>query len=136
MLQRLQQSTLFASDLAPPYNSARTQWGWSADRPIDWITGVLATSAELAVAAIQPDEKAYVLIVNSTDECVIGGHRPDVEAVVARIGRPFWEVRGVTTAHCDAAVPVRDAYRAAAPSSRDSDGRSGSIAALSAALTK
>jgi acyl transferase domain-containing protein/3-hydroxymyristoyl/3-hydroxydecanoyl-(acyl carrier protein) dehydratase len=112
MLRRLEQSTLFDGDLAPPYRSARTQWDWPPDRPIDWVTGVLAVSASVASSAIGPSEKAYVLIVNAADECVIGGHRPDLEAVVARIGRPFWEVRGVTTAHCDAALPVRDAYRA------------------------
>src|SRR5262249_53050600 len=54
MLQRLQTSTLFASDLAPPYNSARACWGWSTETPIDWITGVLATSASAARQALHP----------------------------------------------------------------------------------
>ncbi|MCE9533679.1 MAG: hypothetical protein K8T89_21515 [Planctomycetes bacterium] len=112
MLQRLQESTLFATDLAPPYNSAREQWGWSADRSIDWVTGVLAAPASVATDAIGPGLKAYLLIVNSADECVIGGQREDVEAVVAQIGRPFFEVRGVTTAHCEAAWPIHAAYKA------------------------
>ena len=112
MLERLQRSTLFASDLAPPYNSARAQWGWPPVRQIDWMTGVLAAPAAVVEAAIRAGEKAYVLIINTPDECVVGGHRPDVAALIERVDAPFWEVRGVTTAHCDAALPVSAAYRA------------------------
>ncbi len=111
MLERLRNSTLFASDLAPPYNSARAQWGWRPDQPIDWVTGVVRAPASVVEKAIRHGQKAYVLIVNTPDECVFGGHRPDVDALIERIGKPFWEVHGVTTAHCEVALPVRDRYR-------------------------
>jgi len=112
MLHRLQESTLFASDLAAPFNAARAQWGWPADRQIDWITGVLAISADAVVEAHEPGRKAYLLIQNSANECVIGGQRADVLDLVSRLGAPFLEVAGVTTAHCEAALPVKVAYRA------------------------
>ena len=110
MYERLQRSTLFTSDLAPPYNSARTQWNLPGREPIDWLTGVLAAPAEVVEKAIRPGSHAYVLIVNTLDECVIGGLRPDVDALIRDVGRPFVEVRGVTAAHCDVAQPVRDSY--------------------------
>jgi PfaB family protein len=112
MLERLRNSTLFASDLAPPYDAARGQWGWRSEQPIDWVTGVVGVAASVAESVIRPGQKAYVLIVNAPDECVIGGHRPDVEALSDSIGKPFWEVHGVTTAHCEVALPVKHRYRA------------------------
>jgi acyl transferase domain-containing protein/3-hydroxymyristoyl/3-hydroxydecanoyl-(acyl carrier protein) dehydratase len=110
MLRRLEESSLFTSDLAAPFNAARAQWGWGRERAIDWITGVVAASAERIRSAIRRDERAYLLIINSADESVVGGDRPDVEALVRRLGMPFWEVSGVTSAHCEVAEPVRDAY--------------------------
>ncbi len=112
MFERLRRSTLFTSDLAHPFNAARQAWLWKDAQPIDWITGVLAAPAELARASIGPNDKAYQLIINTADECVIGGHRPDVERLVEKVGKAFWPVQGVTTAHCEAAAPVRQAYRA------------------------
>lgn len=110
MLHRLEESSLFATDLAAPFNAARQSWSWANDRPIDWITGIVPLSADAVRAAIQPGLKAYVLIINTPGECVIGGHRPDVEKLVAALRTTMIEVQGVTTAHCEAAVPVRDAY--------------------------
>ena len=102
MQRRLKESTLFASDLAHPFNAARVQWGWNADRPIDWVTGVVNVSATRVRQALDPARKAYLLIINTPSECVIGGHRPDVEDLARRLGAPFTEVPGVTAAHCEA----------------------------------
>ena len=112
MLKRLQNSTLFESDLAAPFNSARACWGWSAEEHIDWVTFVLAVPSERVEAAIAPSQKAYVLIRNTPAECVIGGHRPDVELLLHRFQAPSWEIPNVTTAHCEATRPVRAEYRA------------------------
>jgi len=111
MFERLRRSTLFSSDLAFPFNSARKRWGWDDQTPIDWVTGVIALPAAVVRQVLDPRQKAYVLIVNTPEECVIGGHRPHVEEVVKRLRAPFWEVRGVTTAHCEAALSVKEAYR-------------------------
>jgi 3-hydroxymyristoyl/3-hydroxydecanoyl-(acyl carrier protein) dehydratase len=111
MLGRVERSPLFTSDLAHPFNAAREQWGWDTSRPIDWVTRVLGVPASVADRAIRFGEKAYVLIINTADECVVGGHRPDVDALAARLGVQFREVTGVTLAHCEVASPVRAAYR-------------------------
>lgn len=111
MLRRLEESTLFASDLAPPYNAARAAWGWRHDQPIDWMTAIVPFSAGRVQAAIRSGMKAYVLIINTSDECVIGGHRPDVERLIESLRTSMLEIRGVTSAHCEATHPVRGAYR-------------------------
>jgi acyl transferase domain-containing protein/3-hydroxymyristoyl/3-hydroxydecanoyl-(acyl carrier protein) dehydratase len=112
MFQRMQESSLFRTDLAGPCDAARQTWNLPEDEPVDWTTGVVSASADRVRTAIKPGMKAYVQILNTADDCVLGGHRPDVEDVVRTIGASFFEVTGVSTAHCEVARPVRDAYRA------------------------
>jgi acyl transferase domain-containing protein/3-hydroxymyristoyl/3-hydroxydecanoyl-(acyl carrier protein) dehydratase len=112
MLTRIRQSTLFESDLAPPYNAARAFWAMGEDAPLDWVSGVLAASAEQVQDMLRPGLKAYLLIVTSPTECVIGGLREDVETIVAKFpGKAFLSLPGVTLAHCEAGQPVEEAYR-------------------------
>jgi acyl transferase domain-containing protein/3-hydroxymyristoyl/3-hydroxydecanoyl-(acyl carrier protein) dehydratase len=111
MFRRMQASLLFASDLAGPCHAARTKWGLTSGDPISWLTGVINVPAERVRAAIAPGSRAYVHIVNTADDCVIGGERSAVEAVVKGVGGSLVEVRGVSTAHCEVVDPVREAYR-------------------------
>ena len=111
MFQRMQTSPLFNSDLAPPYDAARVQWGTPRGQTVDWSTGVVAASADDVVAALRPGLHAYLLIVNTPTECVIGGQREDVEKLALAIGKPFFPLPGVTIAHCDAGRPAEVPYR-------------------------
>ncbi len=45
MLQRMDDATLFGSDLVRPFNAARKAWGISDDQQVDWISGVIDRSA-------------------------------------------------------------------------------------------
>ncbi|HVK13393.1 MAG TPA: beta-ketoacyl synthase N-terminal-like domain-containing protein, partial [Gemmataceae bacterium] len=112
MFQRMQESSLFRTDLAGPCDAARQTWNLAEDEPVDWATGVVSASAGRVRAAIKPGMRAYVQIINTADDCVVGGRRPDVEDVVRAVGASFFEVTGVSTAHCEVARPVREAYRA------------------------
>lgn len=111
MFRRMQESPLFATDLAGPCNAARIRWQVPADQPVEWKTGVIAAPVERVRRAIPPGSRVYVQIINTADDCVIGGERSAVEAVVKTVGASFLEIRGVSTAHCEVAAPVRDAYR-------------------------
>jgi 3-hydroxymyristoyl/3-hydroxydecanoyl-(acyl carrier protein) dehydratase/malonyl CoA-acyl carrier protein transacylase len=111
MYRRMQKSSLFVSDLAPPYDAARQHWGIPAGREVDWAAGVVAASADDVVAALRPGLRAYLLIVNTPTECVIGGDRADVAKLAAAIGKPFFPLAGVTLAHCDVGRPVEVPYR-------------------------
>lgn len=111
MWQRVTESTLFGSDLGFPYHAARKAWDWPDHRRLDWLTGVIAASAESVQHASEQDKKAYLLIATTHQESVIGGLRSDVEALVNRIGAPFIPLQGVTLAHCEAGKPVEQPYR-------------------------
>ncbi|MBY0512584.1 MAG: hypothetical protein K2P78_01575, partial [Gemmataceae bacterium] len=111
MYRRMKASTLFNSDLAPPYDAARKHWGVPAGRPVEWVSGVIAASPDDVVAALRPGLKAYLLIVNTPTECVIGGRAKDVEMLASAVGKPLLPLAGVTLAHCDAGSPVEVPYR-------------------------
>jgi 3-hydroxymyristoyl/3-hydroxydecanoyl-(acyl carrier protein) dehydratase len=55
--------------------------------------------------------RAYLLIVNTHQECVVGGEAKAVKRLVALLGCTFSPLQGVTTVHCEVAAPVAEAYR-------------------------
>ena len=111
MLERLGQSPLFAQDLAGRPETLRRRWNMPEDQPVEWVTGMVERSAEAARAAIGEGKRAYVLISNTPNECVIGGDRVAVDEVVAALGCLWFPLQGVSTVHCELARPVRQAYR-------------------------
>ena len=112
MLSRLEKSSLFESDLAPPYRAAQRHWGWLESQPVAWLAGVLAVPADDVMAALRPGLRAYLLIATTRSECVVGGVRGDVERLAAQFPQAaFLPLPGVTLAHCEAARPVEKPYR-------------------------
>ena len=73
MLERIELSSIFGSDLAPPYNAARKHWATPADETIEWMSGNLATSADDVRALLRPALRVFLLIATTPNECVIGG---------------------------------------------------------------
>jgi acyl transferase domain-containing protein/3-hydroxymyristoyl/3-hydroxydecanoyl-(acyl carrier protein) dehydratase len=111
MLRRMLYSTLFRSDLAGRCDAARTVWNLGPDEPFEWAIGVLAAPAERVRHELEHARRVYLLIVNTPDECVIGGERRELESFVARLRAPFIPLPNVTIAHCELVVPVSAAYR-------------------------
>ncbi|MGL6094203.1 MAG: acyltransferase domain-containing protein, partial [Fimbriiglobus sp.] len=111
MLHRIRESTLFGPDLGPPYRAARAAWDWPVEEQLEWVTGVLAAPAADVRAALDPGKRAYLLIVNTPTECVVGGLRCDVDTLVSQFPGPFVPLSGVTLAHCAAGRPAERPYR-------------------------
>ena len=111
MLHALRSSTLFVRDLTGPCEAARRAWNWPADQPIDWQTGIVARGAADVRRCLAGLDRAYLQIIHSASECVIGGQREQVQELVRRLGVPLLPVPETTTMHCAVAAPVADAYR-------------------------
>ncbi|HVE13405.1 MAG TPA: beta-ketoacyl synthase N-terminal-like domain-containing protein, partial [Elusimicrobiota bacterium] len=112
MLRRVRRSPLFSRDLAGPCAAAAKAWKLPAKKRVDWSLGVVDRSAAEVRAALKGLPRAYLLIINSPRECVVGGDRPQVEALRKRLACAFLPVSGVTTVHCDVAKRVEKAYLA------------------------
>ena len=111
MLRRMENSTLFTSDLAGECRAARTAWGLADDEAVDWSIGVVNRPVSAVLQALVGRERVYLLIVNTPSQCVIGGDRGAVNELVAALGCGFHPLSGVTTVHCEVARSVADAYR-------------------------
>ena len=111
MLERFRRSPLFAHDLAGTPEVLRRLWNAPPGQKVEWVAGMVDRPAETLLAAIGKKKRAYVLIVNSPDECVVGGDRAVIEEIVAAIGCHWFPLQGVSTVHCELARPVREAYR-------------------------
>jgi len=111
MLLQMYDSTLFTHDLAGECRAAARAWGLPEGRPVDWQIGVVSAPAKEVRRAIRMTTRVYLLIVNTPDECVIGGDAKGVKRVVAILGSRFFPLAGVTTVHCEVAREVAEPYR-------------------------
>ena len=111
MLSRMQASTLFTRDLAGECRAARRAWGESEGKEINWSIGVIDAPARDVRRALKKTSRVYLLIVNTPDECVIGGDVKWVKHLVAMLDCRFFPLQGVTTVHCEVARQVASAYR-------------------------
>ncbi|MCX5883381.1 MAG: beta-ketoacyl synthase N-terminal-like domain-containing protein, partial [Deltaproteobacteria bacterium] len=112
MLSRLAKSSLFHTELAGPCNAARKAWNIAPSAPFVWKVAAVNRPSGAVKSVLPLFPLARLLIVNSPEECVIGGNRPDVEGVIAALECEAVYLDGVVTVHCDAAIPIRKAYRA------------------------
>ena len=111
MYRRIAESTLFTRDLAPPYEAARLAWDLPEGSVIDWFSGVLRAEVSRVRQALPGWPRAYLLIVNSPQECVVGGERVAVEGLVREVGGHLMPLPGdVTIAHCEVLAPVAERY--------------------------
>jgi acyl transferase domain-containing protein/3-hydroxymyristoyl/3-hydroxydecanoyl-(acyl carrier protein) dehydratase len=111
MARRMLASPLFSTELAGPCDAARRAWGLPLGDEPDWVAGVVNCPAAAVREAIRGRERVYLLIVNTPRECVIGGERRGLNALVADLGCVFLPLPGVSTVHCEVAREVESAYR-------------------------
>jgi acyl transferase domain-containing protein/3-hydroxymyristoyl/3-hydroxydecanoyl-(acyl carrier protein) dehydratase len=111
MLRAMHDSQLFAGDLTPPYDAARRAWGLPEGRPVEWAAGVVDRSAADVRAALAGLGQAYLLVVHTAQECVVGGDRAEVAELVRRLGGRFVPLAESNSVHCPVVRAVADAYR-------------------------
>ena len=111
MSQRLNESTLFTEQLAGECKAARKVWNLRKSEQVDWVLGLVDAPAEKVKEALVGKDRAYLLIINTHKECVVGGDRHQVEALAREVNGHLFPLRGVTTVHCEVAEPVAKPYR-------------------------
>ncbi|MBL0226310.1 MAG: type I polyketide synthase [Geobacteraceae bacterium] len=110
MYTRMQESTLFTRDLAGECRAARQVWELSGDEQVQWSLGVVDAPHGAVRTALKAFPRAYLLIVNTPDECVVGGDSAAVAGLVTALDCRFFPLQGVTTVHCEVARPVAGPY--------------------------
>ena len=110
MYTRMQESTLFTHDMAGECRAARQVWGLGPDETVTWSLGVVAAPVGTVQQLLPGIPRAYLLIINTPEECVIGGDVDAVQNLVAQLGCRFIPLQGVTTVHCEVAEAVSEPY--------------------------
>ena len=110
MYSRMKESTLFTDDLAGTCQAARAAWKLAEGEEVRWSLGVIAAPEQVVRDVLTAYPHSYLLIVNTPDECVIGGDATELAAVVATLNRSFFPLYGVTTVHCEVAAHVAAPY--------------------------
>ncbi|MDD2582868.1 MAG: type I polyketide synthase, partial [Desulfuromonadaceae bacterium] len=110
MYTRMQESTLFTDDMAGECRAARQSWGLGEDEKVNWSLGVVKATADEVRSLLVDIPRAYLLIINTPNECVIGGDDSAVQKLVTSLGCRFFPLKGVTTVHCEVAEQVAVPY--------------------------
>ena len=111
MLARMQKTDLFTTHLSGPCLALRRAWGIPEDEEVSWQVAVVNRPASEVRETIAKIDRVRLLIVNSPNECVIGGLKPAMTQAITDMGCQAVYLEGVVTVHCDAARPVAAAYR-------------------------
>ena len=111
MLRRMNNSTLFTSDLVGSYDAVRKAWKLPPSKGVDWVLGVIDRPSRAVLAALKDHKKVYRLIANTLHESVIGGDRHAVERLVKKLECEFMPLKGVSSVHCEVAREVEKPYR-------------------------
>jgi acyl transferase domain-containing protein/3-hydroxymyristoyl/3-hydroxydecanoyl-(acyl carrier protein) dehydratase len=110
MLRAMRASPLFTRELAAPWDAVRRAWGLAPGVAVDWVSGVVDRPPASVREACAREPRAYLLIVNTPQECVVGGDREAVAAVVRRLACSFVPVEAAAV-HCPVVREVVEAYR-------------------------
>lgn len=111
MMKRIMKSTLFVNDLAGRYNAARAAWKLKENEDAKWVVSLVVCPESIVRKAVEENDRVYLLIVNTPEECVIGGDENYVKAVVNELGCRYFHLEGVPIAHCDIIKHVVKSYR-------------------------
>ncbi|MBQ7567233.1 type I polyketide synthase, partial [bacterium] len=112
MLERMEKSNLFREKLSSPrYLAWRQAWNIPADEPIEWVAAMIPLPLAEVQKGLDHISGTRLLIVNTDDECVVGGYSERVEELARYLQVKPIIIRGVDAVHCDALAPVADEYR-------------------------
>ena len=114
MLARIRDTELFQRDLGPGFAAVRQHWGLAETDPVDWRMAMIQAPLERVREALSgafAGERIYLLIINTANECVLGGDGASLARFAAHLEVILHPVHGVTTVHCEVARPVAAAYR-------------------------
>jgi acyl transferase domain-containing protein/3-hydroxymyristoyl/3-hydroxydecanoyl-(acyl carrier protein) dehydratase len=111
MYERTISNALFTEHLGGRAEAVRKTWRLNESEQVDWQMGVINQPEEQVRAALKKLKRVYLLIVNTPEECVIGGDGRQIQALVEQLGCRYFPIHGVIAVHCEVLKPVADIYR-------------------------
>ena len=112
MFQDTLDSALFTRELRGEFAAPKRTLGISEDESFPWRVAVINRDREATRKAIESlgREDLFLLIVNTPQECVVGGTAGAVDALVKAMGCEAFHLDGVPAVHCRLMEGVKQAY--------------------------
>nr|AIJ50377.1 Pfa3 [Aetherobacter sp. SBSr008] len=104
---------LLTSELVGDYAAARRLWARSGvtSPAATWAAWVIAAPVDDVRRALAGEPLAHLTIINTAEECVIGGESSACERVVARLGKNLaLPLSYAMASHCPEVAEARDAW--------------------------
>ncbi len=112
MFLRTMQSPLFTQELRGKFQTARAVLGRDMGTDFHWRVAVVnrpRADVEDALTSLGSGD-VFLLIVNTPNECVVGGDAPAVQLLVDKLACEAFNLEGVPTVHCPLMHPVAQSY--------------------------
>ncbi|MBT4162702.1 MAG: hypothetical protein HOE54_15455, partial [Gammaproteobacteria bacterium] len=88
LLEDIDETELYRSALSDRYTSVQEAWGMDEGEAVQWVSLRVLASVEDIARAIDEEPHAYLTIIQSDNDAVIGGDPGACEAVLAKLGNP------------------------------------------------
>ncbi|MEE2857011.1 MAG: beta-ketoacyl synthase N-terminal-like domain-containing protein [Planctomycetota bacterium] len=112
MQQQMENDDLFTDWLAGGYRAAAREWSYPPGRKAHWAAAVIDGTEQQIRHAISSEPRLELLVVNASNETVIGGDPEVLERMCNRHGWTSIPLQGVTSVHCRMVSQVASRYRA------------------------
>lgn len=112
MLKRILDAGMYGHYLSGRFDAARQAWGLPEGTMVDWRNWLILAPPERVAEACDGEPYVYVTIINSPQDCVIGGDAAACQQVIERLGR--WRAMPLghdLVVHCPAVEPVAELWR-------------------------
>lgn len=112
LFQDIQESGLYTSALANTFQAVREHWKLNPHEEVVWESHRVRAPAEKVLEAAEGTPRAYVTIVNTPTDVVIGGDAAACQALLKALGSPPSVALGHELAiHCEAVTPWEEPWR-------------------------
>ncbi|MGL4208791.1 MAG: hypothetical protein ACRCTY_05335, partial [Candidatus Adiutrix sp.] len=108
-------SPLFTQELGGRFMAPRRYWQWPENKPLKWVIGVVPRTPEAIKKTLdnlpRPQrERAFLLMINTNNECVIGGEESAVKSLAHALGTMISPIDDVAAVHNPAVALVAHEY--------------------------
>ncbi len=104
----VEDSGIFSHALAGSFDAVQAAWGVDA---VDWSSVTVRAPVADVEAAVAREPRAYLLIVHTPNEVVLGGDRSAVQRVVGALGVTAHALSYGLSVHAPVASPIESAWR-------------------------
>ena len=112
LTSHLDRSPTFHTRLHGPMDAIRAHWGLHPDEPVAWKSYTVRATMAQAFDAIKGESRAYVSVINTLEEVVLGGEPAACRRVLDKLAATAIEIPVNLTIHCQAVTSERVEFAA------------------------